>query len=415
MALRAFVKNSFLGLVTVVCRLASSFFLTKIVAWYFGPAGLAQLAHFQNLLTFFTLIPNDGINRGTISYLASQTPDSVAYRRYFKAGLLLTALTFAATAVIVILARRALLAHFPADFSGRLLFLTGALLLVLQSFFNAVLLAQQRTLAVAIGNGLTAILVILYAGLAFQKLLLPQFLIGYLLVMGSSVFYFYFFSVKILPRAWLRQTPLAEKDLKQLGKFMLMALSVLLFSKGMEFYVRDYMIRHFTIYQAGLWQGVVRISDSYTAVYAAVLAFAFYPKAAALATNAAQLQVFVRAILKLVIPVVLLGLGLVYVTREYIISGLLSAQFLAAQRLLPFQLLGDFFKLLSWLLTNSLVAQGKVGVITLFEGLSAAAYLGFFYFFTQQFGLAGSTMAHATNYVFFLALNVFYFRKLLFR
>lgn len=412
--MRPFLKNSFVGLVAVGCRLGSSFVLNKMIAGYFGPAGLVQLAHFQNLLAFFTVIPNDGINRGTIKQLAAATPASAEYRRYFRAGWFLTGLTFAVTAVAVLVVRRGLLPYFPAEWGWWALFLTGTLMLVLQGFFNAVLLARQRPALVAVGQGLAALLVVIYAGLAYQTLRMPQFLIGYLLVMSSLAGYSWFFALKDTPPVQLRPTPVSGAAAKELGKFMLMALSVLLFSKGVEFYLRDYLIRHFSLSQAGWWQGVGRISDAYTAIYTAVLAYAFYPKAAAYAHNPQQLQVLVRQVLKLLVPVVFLGLAGVYAARKYIITGLLSDQFLAAQPLLPYQLAGDFFKLISWLLANVLVAQGRVGVVVLFEGLSAAAYLGFFYFFTDSFGLIGSTMAHLANYTFFLALNVFYFRKLLF-
>jgi PST family polysaccharide transporter len=199
---------------------------------------------------------------------------------------------------------------------------------------------------------------------------------------------------------------------QQLSKFILMAASVLLFSKGLEYYIRMYLMQHFSVEQTGLWQGVVRVSDSYTALYSAVLAYAFYPKVTALLLKEPALKLFVRRSFLLLVPVVIAGLVFVYFTRHYVLSLLLSSRFVAAQAYLPYHLAGDFFKLISWLPANVLVAQAKFKIILLFEAFSALAYLVFFYFFTGKYDLAGTPMAHCAHYMVFFGLHLFYFRKL---
>ncbi|QMU27935.1 MATE family efflux transporter [Adhaeribacter radiodurans] len=409
-----FLRNSILGVLSVGFRLVSSLLLNKVIASYFGPAGLAQLAHFQNLLSFFTLIPNDGINRGILPYLSQNESNSPASYRYLKSGFGLTCIVFGLSSIIILLGRNWFLTYLPFNLFWLTLFITGAFLVVAQSFFNAVLLARQRTGVVVVGNCLSALLVIVYVFVAYQKITLSSFLVGYLLTLSSIILFVLPFSWQGLSFSEFKQTRFSSLALKQLSRYIFMALSVLLFTKGLDYYIRDFMIRHFSIYQAGLWQGVVRLSDSYTALFTAVLSYAFYPKVSALCHDNAQLKVFVRNVLKLVIPVILVGLAGVYFARTFILTGLFSSNFLKAQDLLPFQLTGDLFKLCSWLLANILVAKARVWVIIFFEGISAVAYLGSFYFFTDHYGIAGSTMAHCANYFFFLILHVLYFRKLLF-
>src|ERR671921_666556 len=98
----SFLKNSVFGVRSVASRLASSFFINKMVALYFGPSGMAQLAHFQNLVTFFTLIPNDGISRGLIKYLAGNDKHSLAFRTYFRSGFYLTLTLFFAITLLLV-------------------------------------------------------------------------------------------------------------------------------------------------------------------------------------------------------------------------------------------------------------------------------------------------------------------------
>jgi PST family polysaccharide transporter len=147
-----FLKNSVFGLISVGVRLFSSLVLNKVIASYFGPAGLAQMAHFQNLLAFFTLVPNDGINRGIMPYISHYESNPRAFYQYIKSGFGLTFLVFGLTTLLVLLGRKWFLIFLPSDIIWLVLFFSGAFLVVVQSFFNAVLLARKRTFIVVAGN-----------------------------------------------------------------------------------------------------------------------------------------------------------------------------------------------------------------------------------------------------------------------
>ena len=401
------------GVLSLAARLVSSFFLNKMVALYFGPAGIVQLAHFQNLVTFITLVPNDGINRGIIKYLAGADKQSTYFRTYFTAGFYLTIALFLGITGLLVSVRAYLLPYFPLQFSWLSLFIGGTFLLVLQSFFNAVLLAHQKTGKLILANILSAVAIMGYVALTAGKLPVTSFLIGYLLVMSVVGLSTAPVSLRGLPKKQLFAFRVSGEAIRALSKYILMAASVLLFTKGLEYYIRDYLIRHFSLEQTGLWQGVVRISESYTALYAAVLAFAFYPKVAVLLSQEHKLRVFVQRTILLFIPVILTGLSLVYFFQDYVFAWLLSDRFKAAGVFLPFQLAGDFCKLVSWLLANTLVAQAKFKIAILFEAISAFFYFGFFHLFTSMYHLAGSPMAHFAHYFIFLLLHLIYFRRLL--
>ncbi len=383
-----------------------------MVALYFGPTGLVQLAHFQNLVTFITLVPNDGINRGIIKYLAGTDKKSPDFQTYFSTGIYLTITLFLSVILLLFSARSYFLLYFPPQLSWLSLFAGGTLLLVLQGFFNAVLMAQQKTGKLILANIFSALAVLGYVFFAAGNVPIASFLIGYLFVLGIMGLSTLPLSWQGLPKKSLFKLRISGEAWQYLSKFILMAASVLLFTKGLEYYIRDYLIRHFSVEQTGLWQGVVRVSDSYTALYSAVLAYAFYPKVAALLIKAPELKLFVRRSFLILVPTVMAGLVFVYFTRHYVFALLLSSRFEAAQAFLPYQLTGDFFKLISWLLANVLVAQAKFKIILLFEAVSALIYLGFFYFFTGKYDLAGTPMAHCAHYMVFFALNLFYFRKL---
>jgi len=69
-------------LIKSLCALATN----KLFAMYFGTTGITLFAHFQNLISLITQVPNDGINRGIIKYWSGNQLNQNEKHRLFKAG-----------------------------------------------------------------------------------------------------------------------------------------------------------------------------------------------------------------------------------------------------------------------------------------------------------------------------------------
>jgi hypothetical protein len=69
----------------------------------------------------------------------------------------------------------------------------------------------------------------------------------------------------------------------------------------------------------------------------------------------------VKSILRLLAPVLALGLGLIFLCRDWLLPLLFAPRLLAARELLGPQLLGDWAKFLSWLFIFQLTAQARTG------------------------------------------------------
>ena len=239
----------------------------------------------------------------------------------------------------------------------------------------------------------------------------PEVLLAYLLAQGLTV----------LPTAWVCARAgllapvrgrLSRPALLGLGRFLLMALSVLLCGKAVDFALRDLLIARFSLAQTGLWQAVAKLSDNYTMVFSAVMGAVFYPRLAALAGQPAARRAYVRAVLGLLALLLGLGLATLWVLRDWLLPLLFDARFRAARELLAPQLLGDWAKFLSWTLLYLLVADARVGRYVLVQLLSAALYAGLLAALLPRFGLHGAVLAHAARFGLVLLVCLIYFRPM---
>lgn len=410
--LARFVRGSVGSGVSVLARAGGAVALNKLLAVYGGPGGLTLLAHFQNLMALLTTLPNDGVHVGIVKYLAPRRPGSAGWRLWFGAGAGLNAAVLLLGFLALPVLRGPLLAAFQPTPGWVLGVVAGITLLTAHSYLAAVLLSAQRLRAYVV----LTVLLSLLGPLAVAAALglgqpLPQVLLAYLLAQGLTVLP----TALVCARAGLLaplRGRLSRPAVLGLGRFLLMALSVLLCSKVVDFAVRDLLIARFSLAQTGLWQAVAKLSDNYTMVFSAVMGAVFYPRLAALATRPAVRRAYVRAVFGLLAAVLALGLAGLWLLRDWLLPLLFDARFAAARELLAPQLLGDWAKFLSWTLLYVLVAEARAGRYVLVQLASAALYAALLAWLLPRFGLYGAPLAHAVRFGLLLLACVAYFRPM---
>lgn len=414
------LKSSFWSFLSVLVRAVSSLTINKLFALYYGPNGITLYAHFQNLIAIITTVPNGGVNIGAITLLARGNPASQSYRRYFVAALLLNLLCFVAALSLIL--------SFPGYFldvflqqialdgvwQWGILFGVGSLLLTLNLYLLSVLLARQELRRYVLGVSAMSLAGLAAVYLSSGKWPLHELL---LVVLGAQAAAFFV----LLPMLYLKMLLPAFRKIAiplsvyhDLWKYVIMALSAVVCLKLTDFYIRDFVINRYDLYQTGLWQAVVRVSEQYSSIYTAVIGMLVYPRMAAMANQQATLQKFVRQAFYSVPPVLAVALLLVYLLRDWVLLLLFSRDFVQADYLFDYQLLGDFFRLWSILLTNLLVVRAQVALYVGWQICSALLYIALVYLLIGPLGLEGVTMAHALRYgavlVFFMLFYVKYIR-----
>ncbi|SHK50701.1 MATE family efflux transporter [Hymenobacter psychrotolerans] len=406
-----FVRGSLGSGAAVVARAAGAVLLNKLLAVYGGPGGLTLLAHFQNLMALFTTLPNDGTHVGLVKYLAPLRPGAGRYRAWLGAAIVLNGASLLLGLLALLLAPGPLVGVFGPTLGWVAMFGLGIALLTAYALLGAVLLAAGRLrayigLTVTLSLlGLAAVGAVLAAGGAATTALL-----AYLLAQGATVLPAGVLAGRagLLPVLRGKISPAA---LGGLGRFLLMAVGLLLFGKAVDFAVRELLIRQFSLAQTDLWQAVAKLSDNYTMVMTAVMSSVYYPRLAALAARPAEQRAWVRTVLRLLVPLLAAGLALLYVLRHWLLPLLFEARFGAAESLLGPQLLADWLRFVAWPLVMVLTAQARVGRYVLLQAVSAVLYAGALALLLPRLGLLGAVWASALRHALLLLWCGWYFRR----
>lgn len=410
----SFLKKSAWSFTSVAARALGSLAANKLFAIYFGTAGLSLLAHFQNLISMLTQIPNDGIHRGLMTFLADEKLSSDDRNQYLSSALVFNGLLFAITFGVLVSLDELFFSDFIFHLNAAVfysLFFLASLLFLLNLFLQSIVLAGQQLRTYAICNvlGVLAMLLILYSMLESWKL--DYVLLAFLFGQSASLLFFgYYVYHKKLIRP--QRMGFSKPHFRELFQFVLMAGSVLLFGKLLDFLVRDEVIEQFGLQQTGLWQSVVRISELYTMLFIATVGAVYYPQLSALANTPRRLKQYFWQVFRLIAPATALGLLTVYLLRNLLLELLFSADFSEASDLFSYHLLGDWFLLMAYLLVYLLSVQSRTKAFILSQAFSAFLYLAALSLFMQE--LSGLPMAHALRGAAYFVLLVILNRKLIF-
>ncbi|MCC2545116.1 hypothetical protein LJY25_01550 [Hymenobacter sp. BT175] len=408
-----FLRGSLGSGLAVGARTAGALLLNKLLAVYGGPGGLTLLAHFQNLMALFTTLPNDGVNVGVVKYLAPLSPQARRYRGWLGAGVVLTAGAVLAGALALVLVPGPLVGVFRPSESWVALFAFGIALLTAYTFLVSVLLAAGKLRAyIGLTVGLSIIGVAVVGGVLTAGWPVEQALLAYLLAQGTMLLPAWALTSRhgLLPCLPGRISPAA---LRGLGRYLLMALSLLVFSKGVDFVQRDVLMARFGLAQTDLWQAVAKLSDNYTMVFSAVMGSVYFPRLSALAGQAGPLRAYVRSVLLLLAPTLAVGFGMLFLLRHVLLTVLFDQHFAEAQSLLAPQFIGDWAKFLTWTLLFLLTARAQVGRYVAVQAGSAVLYAGLLIVLLPRLGLIGVPVAHAVRFGLLLLGCGLYFRRYL--
>ena len=411
-----FLKQSIWSFVSVIFRALSSILVNKIFALQYGTAGITLLAHFQNLISIITQIPNDGINRGIIKYWSGDELTKHEKHRILTAGFLFNLILFLVLVTITLLFQSYFFRDFEINLDNSIfftLFFSGILLYLIHLFLLSVILSFRKIKIYSIINMIASLilLAVIYLISATNPLLYA--LLAFIFSHASGLVFSLYFVLKNKYVSMVRAS-LPTDGFVKLGEFVLMAFSVLIFGKLTDFIIRDYAIQHFGLHHTGLWQSVVKISDSYMMLFINTVGIVYYPQVSALIFDPDQLRIYLKDVLRIVLVVSIVGLSLIYLFRDPVIIILFDRNFLPAEELMPFQLVGDFFCFLSYLLTYIISAQARTRTFISLQAGSAFIYIGLVFLFSSIYNIEGIPMAHAARYGLLLVILIILNKRILF-
>ncbi|HUH27405.1 O-antigen translocase [Gelidibacter sp.] len=404
--------------VAVLTRVVAGFVTSKAIAVFIGAEGLALIGNLRNFLTTVESFSTLGFLNGIVKYVAEFKDDKAKLNE--AVGTVLTTILIAALIISLGLFFNAeSLAYWIFDSQGAYFFILKLLAFMLPfSAMNLVLMAiinglSKHKVFVKINIFSQIFGLLLTLALIWQKQLNGA-LIAAVTIPGLLFFVtlFSFFDIRHFFNP-VKISKINLKVLKNFSHYSAMALFSAAVMPLIFLFIRNYLIDHVSMKDAGFWEAIRRISNYYLMFANSLLVLYILPRFSEI-TNAIDFRKEIVHFYKTVLPIFGTVLLFIYFLRSYIVAILFTQEFQPVEDLFMWQLLGDFLKVISSVVAFQLIAKKMVLYYIGIELFSfVILYLASIYFI-DIYGVEGAVIAHFVNFAFHLIVIATVFKKLLF-
>jgi O-antigen/teichoic acid export membrane protein len=398
-----------LNSLSVLVRMGTGLISAKVVALCIGPTGMAWVGNLRNFITAVENIATLGMTNGIVKYTTEYRNDPNKQAAFINTVLtVLTAvalLTSLGIGSLAVLWNPMLLEGFTADTS-----LWWWIAAALPWYLVAIVL-------VAILNGLEAFreVVKIQTFGAILGLVATVGLVYYYATWGALLAVVVAPAVSFGLSAWALRNTLHRFQLRvqwsfirDLSHYSLMALASSVVGPWVLILIRKKLIAFHGLEQAGYWEALNRLSGFYFVFVTTLIGLYFLPKLVQSESRTDDREVF-RAYYGKIIPLFGLGLLLIYLLRNPLITFLYTDEFQTITAVLIWQLLGDFCKALALLLGYRFFAKRQTFQFLITEMGSLALLYFLCSLWIPSYGLLGLLYAYTLNYaVYFLLLVLLY-------
>ena len=401
--------------VSVVVKIVSGVVTSKIIAVFVGPSGMALVG---NLRVFFSSLENIstlGFQNGIVKYVAQDQQDphglqkvlaTVAFSLFATGVFLSIGLYFFATFWNKLL--------FGSDFNFSFIFKLLACTLpwyAISVFFMSILNGlgkYKKVIWITItGTGMgflfSIVLIVQYktSGALLALVLLP------ITLFLASVF---FVTKEISFASLFSWKAFDFLILKKLMSYTLMTLATAVIGPLVYLAIRKNIIVHLGLEQAGYWETMQRISTYYMMFVTTIVSLYFLPQLAVAKTNKATQKIFYEYY-KIVVPLFVVVMMVLYCLRFFIIDLLFTPAFYTVAALFFWQLIGDIFKVAALILGCQFFAKKRTIAFLVTEFFSLFVLFSLSTFLIKIYNIKGVVLAQAIDNMIYFVVLLIYFRK----
>lgn len=412
------VKVFSLTSVSTLVKMLTGFVSVKVVASIIGPAGVALVGQLNNFATIAMSLSSGGINNGITKYISEFKNDEGKVRTYLSTALRITVICSLCVGVAMIVLNRSL---------SRLILQTEEYWYVFLIFGFTILLYALNLMLLSVVNGFKEFkkyvkinIANSVVGLCFTLVFvltlgLPGALVSAVTYQSVMLFITMWMVRKSSWAAWSNfRERLNRLASRQYFKYTLMTLTTAATVPISQLLLRSYVISEISPIEAGWWEAMNRLSNMYLMVITTSFTVYYMPRLSEL-SDKFELRREIFKAYKLIVPILIVGFALIYLFRHLIIRILFSPEFLPMENLFIWQLIGDFFKICSWLLAFIMVAKAMSKAYIATEIIFALLYIAFGFVFIRMNGVVGITQAYLLNFVMYMICMIILFRGIIFK
>ena len=406
-------KITSLNSVHILLKLIFGFITSKALALFVGANGMAYVGNFRaflNVLENFSLL---GIQNAVVKYVSEFQNDKSKLKSVLATfGLLLLTSSIAISLFLIL----------GADYLSKQIFNHSEIYsFVFYSIAVVFPLYIFSTFCISVVNGFQEYKNVIYIQIISSAiaLIFSVFFIYYYSTIGALVSLifapiFVFFVSLFYLKKHIRFRDVLSIDffdfkiVKNLSEYVLMAFVSGVIGSFVLLEIRTDIVAITGLQQAGIYEGLQRISSYYLLFVSSIMAIYFYPKLAETNSNSKEI---VLHYLKTIIPLFTIGLVIIYFLRKYIIQVLFSSEFESMESLFLWQLIGDVLKATSLIFGTLLIAKKQTKVFIITEIISLCIMYFSSNLMLHSIGINGIVQAYAFTYLIYLVVLVIYFRK----
>ena len=411
-----FIATSLNG-ISIIFKICIGFVTSKVIAIFVGPSGMALLGNLRNFLTSTEAFATLGFENGVVKYVAEHKKEEQKLQQT------LSTILISVLSICIVLS--VILFFFSNYFNTSIFGATYQYAFVFKALAVALPFYIGNIFLIATINGLGEYKKVIYLNIIGSciGLLVSMLLIWYwqtegallsIILTPSLLFLVSFISIN-KELKMIKTIHFKFYDvffLKSLSSYSLMAFVSAVVGPIVLLAIRKNIIVTLGIEQAGFWEAMTRISSYSFLFITSLIGIYFLPKLA-LAKDNQETKLLFWEYYKGILPLFMLGMVVIYFSRDFIIQILFTRAFLPVSKLFFWQLIGDVFKAASFILGYQFYAKKLTKAFVVFELFSLSVlYFSSIYCMTL-FNIEGVVMGYAITYaVYFLTLSV-YFRKCL--
>lgn len=393
-------------------RIIMGLILIKVIALYLGAEGMGQLGQFMSLSTMVYMVAGGGVGNAVIKYVAEYSSKPKKLLRFVSVAATYSALFSGLICVIGVVFSKEIA---QVVFKSPDMFWVIVVLSVAQILFSFV------NLVVGVSNGLMQTEIYSKVQIVGSMLGLPIIwvLISQFGLIGAAFSVVVMYAITSVPALYffMRSAFLGRVKLIKLVAIEyknLSAYTLMMLTSAMTFPVVEMIIRHLLIASdgyvaAGVWQGAIKLSSAYLGFFTVFLAYYFMPSISRL-DNKAEIG---RVTVKFLVSVGLLfgiGASIFYMGREILIPLILADSFGSLSDVIVFQLVGDFFRILSYVIGFVVVAKAATKIYIASELLQNSLFLLFSVLMLRKYGDIEAVMiAYAVAYIVYFFMSIGFF------
>ena len=395
---------------SVLVQFVLGIFSVRVISEFLGPNGMALTGNFRNFTSLFKSISILGLKEGLIK-LFLENSESKEEKNNVISSFLVFFLSLSFFLAFLVL-------FFAEDFS---LYLFKETLFATYLRYFAVLLPffVLQTLLVTLFNAnqefkkIVGIQIVtnIFLFVSSFYLIYNQNLNGAFFAIAIADFISFVVTIIFVRERFIFSLKFQSSYLYTISKFIAMALVSAIVIPVTAILVRNYIIDHSNLYNAGIWEAITRISGFYMMFFSAGLSLYYLPKLSALQTDI-EFKAELKYYFKILVPVFAGVLLLVFLLKDIIISIALTSEFKPVSELLIWQLIGDLFRIMTLAFGFQILVKAMVIKYVLVEVIYNVLFLIVSFFLFDSFHVKGIMQAYviANAITFFMVL--FMFRKL---